>query len=144
MVYEHRFTQDNLDQMEPALILGAPEEPETHILFIGGDPAVAAAYRLKLKLDGYQTSVVTSERKAQTLAASLKPDLIYLDLASASNWGLKVLSGIRKSEATRSTPVLLLVKFPGCEQPMLGPHDFPAPLRLALLDRTSWHGKAEA
>jgi len=140
MAYEHRFTHDDLDAMQPALI----SEPEIHILFIGADPDVAEAYRLKLKLDGYRTSVLTSEREARTLAASLKPDLIYLDLASASSWGLKVLSGIRKSEATRSTPVLLLVRFPWVEQPTLGPHDFLVPVRLALLDRTSWHGRAQA
>jgi hypothetical protein len=34
--------------------------------------------------------------------------------------------------ATRSTPVLLLVKFPWKERPTLGPHDFLVPVRLAF------------
>ena len=140
MAYADRFSYDDLDAMEPPLMSG----PEIHIIFIGADPDVAEAYRLKLNLEGYRTSVLTSEREARTLAACLKPDLIYLDLASTSSWGLKVLRGIRKSEAICSTPVLLLVRFPWCEQPTLGPHDFLVPVRLALRDRTSWHGRAQA
>jgi PleD family two-component response regulator len=124
------------DDPEETLSVGlVPEderEPDVHILFIGADADLAETYRMKLNLDGYRTSVLTTEVDARKLAVSLKPDLIYLDLTSAARWGLKVLGGIRKSATTRSTPVLLLVKFPGRERPALGPHDFLVPVRLAF------------
>ena len=107
-------------------------EPDVHILFIGADAQLAETYRLKLNLDGYRTSVLTTEDEARKTAASLKPDLIYLDLTSAESWGLKVLGGIRKNAATRSTPALLLVKSAGQAQPAVGPHDFLVPVRLAF------------
>ena len=124
------------DDFEPAqnwsLVSESEREPDVHILFIGADAQLAETYRLKLNLDGYRTSVLTTEAEARKMAASLKPDLIYLDLTSAASWGLKVLGGIRKSAATRSTPVLLLVNFPWQERPSLGPHDFLVPVRLAF------------
>jgi hypothetical protein len=38
-----------------------------------------------------------------------------------------VLGRIRKAAALRSTPVLMLVKFPWKGRPALGPHDFAVP-----------------
>jgi PleD family two-component response regulator len=133
MSYQYRFGYEEFD--EAPLVGVVPEqerEPDVHILFIGADADIAETYRMKLNLDGYRTTVLTTEAEARTLAASLKPDLIYLDLTSAARWGLKVLGGLRKSEATRSTPVLLLVKFPWKERPSLGPYDFLVPVRLAF------------
>jgi PleD family two-component response regulator len=138
------------DDPEEASSVGlVPEddrEPDVHILFIGADTDLAETYRMKLNLDGYRTSVLTTEADARKLAVSLKPDLIYLDLTSAARWGLKVLGGIRKSAATRSTPVLLLVKFPGRERPALGPHDFLVPVHLAFdrLRGTPGYGRFNA
>ena len=124
--------EDVEETLPAALALEEEREPEIHILFIGADADLAETYRMKLTLDGYRTSVLTTEEEARTMAASLKPDLIYLDLSSAARWGLKVLGGIRQSVATRSTPVLLLVRFPWRERPTLGPHDFLVPVRLAF------------
>jgi CheY-like chemotaxis protein len=123
------------DRDEEGTVALVPEhdrEPEIHILFIGADANLAETYRMKLNLDGYRTSVLTTEGEARKLAASLKPDLIYLDLTSAGGWGLKALGGIRKRVATRSTPVLMLVKFPFKQRPALGPHDFLVPVRIAF------------
>jgi hypothetical protein len=133
MSYPYGFGYEDLEEAPPfALATEQLREPEVHILFIGADADLAETYRMKLNLDGYRTSVLTTEAEARKLAASLKPDLIYLDLTSAAGWGLKVLGGIRQSEATRSTPVLLLVRFPWREPPALGPHDFLVPVRLAF------------
>jgi PleD family two-component response regulator len=107
-------------------------ENPLNILFIGADAAVADTYRRKLDQDGYRTSVLSTEDEARTMAASNQPDLIYLDLTSTQSWGLRVLGGIRKAAAMRSTPVLMLVKFPRKDRPALGPHDFAVPVHLAL------------
>jgi CheY-like chemotaxis protein len=131
--YQYGFGDEEFDEAPlVALVPGQECEPDVHVLFIGADAGLAETYRMKLNLDGYRTTVLTTEREARTLAASIKPDLIYLDLTSAAGWGLKVLQGLRKREATRSTPVLLLVKFPSKERPSLGPHDFLVPVRLAF------------
>ena len=133
MSYAYGFGYEDIDEGPPVALMPEREcEPEIHILFIGGNPDLAETYRMKLTLDGYRTSILTTEREARKLAASLKPDLIYLDLTGAVGWGLKVLGGIRKAVATRSTPVLLLVKFPVREKLTLGPHDFLVPVHLAF------------
>jgi response regulator RpfG family c-di-GMP phosphodiesterase len=133
MSYPYGVSDDDFELAQDlSLATESAREPEVHILFIGADAQLAETYRLKLNLDGYRTSVLTTEEEARKMTASLKPDLIYLDLTSAAGWGLKVLGGIRKSAATRSTPVLLLVKFPWQERPTLGPHDFLVPVRLAF------------
>src|SRR3981081_3810193 len=112
MSYPYGFGYEDLEEAPPfALAAEQLREPEVHILFIGPDAELAETYRMKLNLDGYRTSVLRTEREAKEVAASLKPDLICLDLTSAAGWGLKVLGGIRKRMATRSTPVLMLVKF---------------------------------
>jgi DNA-binding response OmpR family regulator len=102
-------------------------DDELNILFIGSDAAVADSYRRKLDRDGYRTSVLSTEDDARMMAASEQPDLIYLDLASTQSWGLRVLGRIRRAAALRSTPVLMLVKFPWKGRPALGPHDFAVP-----------------
>jgi hypothetical protein len=139
MSYQFGFGNDDfgLDDFELAPPLTRAlqplgSEPDIHILFVGADAELAETYRLKLTLDGYRTSVVTTPSEARKLASALKPNLIYLDLTSAAGWGLKVLSGIRHNAASRSTPVLLLVKFPWRTKPTLGPHDFLVPVRLAF------------
>jgi DNA-binding response OmpR family regulator len=105
---------------------------QLNILFISADAAVADAYRHKLDQDGYRTSVLSTENEARTMAASNQPDLIYLDLTSSQSWGLRVLGTIRKAAPMRSTPVLMLVKFPWKDRPVLGPHDFAVPVHLAF------------
>ena len=133
MIYPYGVSDDDFEPTPNwSLVTDTVREPDVHILFIGADAQLAETYRLKLNLDGYRTSVLTTEEEARKTAASLKPDLIYLDLTSAAGWGLKVLGAIRKSAATRSTPVLMLVRFPWQEQPTLGPHDFLVPVRLAF------------
>jgi PleD family two-component response regulator len=133
MAYVFEFGADDLEPAPPVAV--APEregEGDLNILFIGADAEVAEIYRRKLDLDGYRTSVLTSEDEARQMAASLQPDLIYLDLTSTAGWGLSVLGGIRSDMATRSTPVLMLVKFPWRDRPALGPNDFVVPVHLAF------------
>lgn len=133
MAYPYGVSDDDFEVTRNLPFVSESErEPDVHILFIGADAQLAETYRLKLNLDGYRTSVLTTEDEARKTAASLKPDLIYLDLTSAESWGLKVLGGIRRNAATRSTPALLLVRSSGQEQPRLGPHDFLVPVRLAF------------
>jgi PleD family two-component response regulator len=130
MSYVFEFGADDL---EPAPPMGKVRDTDSdlNILFIGADAEVADIYRLKLDQDGYRTSVLSTEAEARAMAASLQPDLIYLDLASSAGWGLRVLGEIRSEPAIGSTPVLMLTKFPWRERPPLGPHDFALPLHLA-------------
>jgi PleD family two-component response regulator len=137
--YLFEFGTEDLERARPLPL--APEQEDDrdlNILFIGADPRVADIYQRKLDLDGYRTRLLRTEAEARAVAASLEPDLIYLDLTSTAGWGLRVLGGIRSAAATRATPVLMLVKFPSEERPALGPLDFVIPVRLAF-DRL--HGR---
>jgi CheY-like chemotaxis protein len=133
MSYVFEFGADELESASPlALAPDLERDRGLNILFIGADAEVADIYRHKLDQDGYRTSVLSTEDEARSMAASLQPDLIYLDLSSTAGWGLRVLAGIRTAAAARATPVLMLVKFPWKERPALGPHDFVLPVHLAF------------
>jgi DNA-binding response OmpR family regulator len=85
------------------------------VLFIEDDPAVAEMYKLKLELDGYQVMVVANDDQVVTEAATLRPDMIYLDLRVGEDVGFATLDRLRATDGTRGVPVIILSR--------LGPHD---------------------
>src|SRR3979411_1591321 len=73
MADRYGFGYEDLEEDLPvALVPEQEREPEVHILFIGADADLAETYRMKLNLDGYRTSVLTNDREAHKMAASLK------------------------------------------------------------------------
>jgi PleD family two-component response regulator len=133
MSYVFEFDPEDLEWVRPLSVAADREaDPDLNILFIGADAEIADSYRRKLDLDGYRTSVLSTEDEARAIAARLQPDLIYLDLTSTAGWGLRVLGGLRNVPATRTTPALMLVKFPWKDRPALGVHDFVVPVHLAF------------
>jgi len=85
------------------------------VLFIEDDPAVAEMYKLKLELDGYQVTVVANDDQVLTEAATLKPDMIFLDLRLGEDLGFATLQRLRATDSGRQVPVIILSR--------RGPHD---------------------
>ena len=59
---------------------GLDHEDPVDVLFVAGDPDLAELYRMKLELDGYYVTVVTSIEAAIEAASRQPADIIYLDL----------------------------------------------------------------
>ena len=78
------------------------------VLFIEDDPAVAEMYKLKLELDGYLVTVAALGDGVSELAASVNPELIFLDTQRHEELGKKTLSALRELPTTRQVPVIIL------------------------------------
>ena len=85
------------------------------VLFIEDDPAVAEMYKLKLELDGYQVTVVANDNQVLTETATVKPDMIFLDLGVGEDLGFATLQRLRATDSGRQVPVIILSRH--------GPHD---------------------
>jgi DNA-binding response OmpR family regulator len=78
------------------------------VVFAEDDPAVAEMYKLKLELDGYQVTIVSDSQQLISASASLRPDLVFLDIRRREDDGLNMLRALRAGEATRDVPVIIL------------------------------------
>jgi DNA-binding response OmpR family regulator len=88
---------------------GSPDD--VRVLFVEDDPMVAEMYRLKLELDGYQVTMAKDGEAGLELASRLEPDIIFLDIRLPKVGGLEVLEQLRKTDATRNTPVVILSNY---------------------------------
>jgi DNA-binding response OmpR family regulator len=78
------------------------------VVFVQDDPAVAEMYKLKLELDGYQVTIVSSRQQLVDTSASVRPDLVYLDIRRREKAGIEMLHALRTSDVTRDVPVIIL------------------------------------
>ncbi len=85
-----------------------PVDDHIRVLFVENDPAVAEMYKLKLELDGYDVTVVPIGEEVLDKAASVAPDLVFLDTQRHEDGGMATLRALRSAAATRSVPVIIL------------------------------------
>ena len=83
-------------------------EDEVTVLLIEDDAVAAEMYRSRLVADGYTVIVASDGESGLSIAQSESPDLIYLDLRLPKKDGLQVLEQLRASDATATTPVVIL------------------------------------
>ena len=93
----HLAPPDELDHEEPV-----------EILFVAGDPDLAELYRMKLELDGYRVTIVTSVEEAIDAVSRLAADIIYLDLGDLRLRAIASWRALRQEPAMRNTPMILL------------------------------------
>jgi CheY-like chemotaxis protein len=85
-----------------------PDPDDITVLLIEDDPAFADMYRFRLELDGYRVVEARSGPQALELAASGRPDLIFLDIKLPGLDGMAVLEALRAGDDTRHIPVVIL------------------------------------
>jgi len=85
-----------------------PVDDSIRVLFVEDDPAVAEMYKLKLELDGYQVTIVSGRQQLIDTSASVRPDLVYLDVRRREEDGIEMLRALRAGEVTREVPVIIL------------------------------------
>lgn len=78
------------------------------VLFVQDDPAVAEMYKLKLELDGYQVTIVSGRQQLIDASASVRPDLVYLDIRRREKDGIEMLRALRSDGPTAEVPVIIL------------------------------------
>lgn len=90
------------------------------VLFIEDDPAVAEMYKLKLELDGYLVTIASLGDGIREIAASVHPELIYLDTQRHTEAAREMLSTLRELPATQRVPVIILASQHAHELAALG------------------------
>lgn len=78
------------------------------ILLVEDDPGLSLAYRIRLKLDGFEVYEVGDGEKALSAALEHQPDLIVLDIMMPKISGFDVLDILRNTPATEKIKIIML------------------------------------
>lgn len=78
------------------------------ILLVEDDIALAAVYRSRLELEGFEIYEVNNGEDALSAAVSFKPDLILLDAMMPKISGFDVLDILRNTPETTNIRVIML------------------------------------
>jgi DNA-binding response OmpR family regulator len=78
------------------------------ILLVEDDAALAAVYRSRLELEGFETREVNNGEQALSAAIEFKPDLVLLDAMMPKISGFDVLDIMRNTPETKDIRVIML------------------------------------
>lgn len=78
------------------------------ILLVEDDTALAAVYRSRLELEGFEIREVNNGEEALSAAVEFKPDLILLDAMMPKISGFDVLDILRNTAGTANIRVIML------------------------------------
>lgn len=81
--------------------------PQPRVLMVEDHPDIADLYQLKLQLEGYRVAIASDGVAGLSMARSLMPDLILLDIHVPQLDGLQVLAALREDKATDELPVIV-------------------------------------
>lgn len=83
-------------------------ETKKKILLVEDDEALAAVYKSRLELEGFETMEVNNGEKALSAALEFRPDLILLDVMMPKISGFDVLDILRNTPETGDVRVIML------------------------------------
>jgi two-component system sensor histidine kinase ChiS len=78
------------------------------ILLVEDDEALAAVYKSRLDIEGFETKEVNNGEEALSAAMEFKPDLILLDAMMPKISGFDVLDILRNTPETAQIRVIML------------------------------------
>jgi len=78
------------------------------ILLVEDDEALAAVYKSRLDIEGFETKEVNNGEEALSAAMEFKPDLILLDAMMPKISGFDVLDILRNTHETSQIRVIML------------------------------------
>ncbi len=78
------------------------------ILLVEDDTALAAVYKSRLELEGFEIREVNNGEQALSATVEFKPDLILLDAMMPKISGFDVLDILRNTPETANTRVIML------------------------------------
>jgi two-component system cell cycle response regulator DivK len=82
--------------------------PQCHVLLTDDDPLVRTVYADTLRARGCEVTEARNGGECVSLAASLQPDLVLLDLSMPGMDGWQALAALRADPLTRTIPVIAL------------------------------------
>src|SRR5215467_6050446 len=88
--------------------MAGPKDMSPHILVVEDDPAIAELVRYNLAAAGFRASLATSGEEAEMQVEEDRFDLIVLDWRLPGVSGIEFCRRLRRREATRTVPVLML------------------------------------
>jgi len=83
-------------------------DPKKKILLVEDDTNLAAVYKSRLELEGFEIREVNNGEDALSAAIEFKPDLILLDAMMPKISGFDVLDILRNTSATTNIRVIML------------------------------------
>lgn len=83
-------------------------ETKKKILLVEDDQALAAVYKSRLELEGFETKEVNNGEQALAAAIEFKPDLVLLDVMMPKISGFDVLDILRNTPETANMRVIML------------------------------------
>jgi DNA-binding response OmpR family regulator len=78
------------------------------IILVEDDKTLAAVYRSRLELEGFEINEVNNGAEALSAAVQFKPDLILLDVMMPKISGFDVLDILRNTPTTANIRVIML------------------------------------
>ncbi|MDR1032969.1 MAG: response regulator [Candidatus Nomurabacteria bacterium] len=83
-------------------------EPKKKILLVEDDVALAAVYRQRLEMEGFEMREVHDGEQALAAAVEFEPDLVLLDAMMPKISGFDVLDILRNTPETMNVQVIML------------------------------------
>jgi CheY-like chemotaxis protein len=77
-------------------------------VYIGDDESLTELYRLKLELDGYSVTVVTTPAEALAACRRRAPDIVFVDGGAADGSVLEAIRNLRIDRQLQDVPIVLL------------------------------------
>lgn len=84
------------------------EDVKKKILLVEDDTALAAVYRSRLDLEGFEIREVNNGEEALSAAVDFKPDLVLLDAMMPKISGFDVLDILRNTPETANVRIIML------------------------------------
>lgn len=81
------------------------------ILIIDDDPFIADMYVIKFKGEGFEVEAANDGKVGIKLAATMKPDVILLDVVMPAMDGFDVLQKLRSDESLGRPKIIFLTNF---------------------------------
>ena len=88
--------------------MSAATEMGPHVLVVEDDAAIAELVRYNLEAEGLQCAIATSGEEAELQVAEDRFDLIVLDWMLPGLSGIELCRRLRRRDALRSVPILML------------------------------------
>lgn len=81
------------------------------ILLVEDDPSLAKIYQVELEMDGFEVEAAQDGEQGLASAKRTQPSLVLLDIVLPKMNGLAVLEELKKDEATKDIPVIVITNF---------------------------------
>jgi len=102
------FSPEKLVEVATKFIEGKTAESKRRVLVVEDDTATSKLLKIDLEPAGYEVDTAFDGEKALEMVDKKKYDLIILDIMLPKIDGYEVCDALRKKDATRLTPVIML------------------------------------